>query len=206
MRYVASSHTCPRCRCCIHSYVFTSSYVHTCVWRHSPAAFNLKLRFSLFMCKYLCICVCVCFANAFVRLTFFMTALLPLPALLLLLLCVDVFIASHFLWLKVVCWRCCPVSASPFHTQFVYIARYICGDMPVSLLQFDKHCEVELSSDASRRCQTQLHCVLYCCCFIIWYAHHFAILHSCCCWRDFNTFLFYVVDSLIYYTHTCKTH
>lgn len=108
------------------------------------------------------------------------------------------------------CWRCCPVSASPFHTQFVYIACYICGAMPVSLLQFDNHCEVELSWAATRHgvaIRSYINVCCCCCCLIILYAHHLAILHSCCCfccccWRAFNTFLFYAVDSLIYYTHT----
>lgn len=107
------------------------------------------------------------------------------------------------------CWRCCPVSASPFHTQFVYIACYICGAMPVSLLQFDNHCEVELSWAATRHgvaIRSYINVCCCCCCLITLYAHHLAILHSCCCcfcccWRAFNTFLFYAVDSLIYYTH-----
>lgn len=184
-RDVVVTHMCrgrPTLRCCNSFIRFhfasTRMCLSVCVFVCAMAAFNLKLRFSLFMCMYLraFVCVCVCFANAFVRLTFFMTALL------LLLLCVDVFIASHFLWLKVVCvvgvalFFCLSFSHSIcLHSQLHMRWPRL---QPVTVWQ--AHC------DASERCHTQLLgricvCVLNCCC-CCWIII-FAILHSCrCCY------------------------
>lgn len=98
----------------------------------------------------MCVCVCV-FCQRFRSLDFLYDCAASVAAPAAAFVCWCFYCFSFFMIEgRLCCWRC-PVSASPFHTQFVYIASYICGGprlQPVTVWQ--------AHGDASERCHAQL--------------------------------------------------